>query len=92
MIEPIIELSGNDLKDLVTETASRMNVHPAIVEKDIWVCMVLERIFTDQDYRNRFVFKGGTSLSKVYRAIHRFSEDIDLILDWSLRIRPDGRY
>ena len=54
------------------------------MEKDIWVCVLLERIFTDQDYRNRFVFKGGTSLSKVYRAIHRFSEDIDLILDWRL--------
>ena len=83
-MDSIIGLPRKDLQDLVTETAARMSVHPAIVEKDIWVCVILERIFTDQRFGNRFVFKGGTSLSKVYRVIRRFSEDIDLILDQRL--------
>jgi predicted nucleotidyltransferase component of viral defense system len=84
MMESIVQLPARDFEDLVTETAARLGVHPAIVEKDIWVCTVLERIFTDDTYRDHFVFKGGTSLSKVYNVIHRFSEDIDLILDWRL--------
>jgi hypothetical protein len=84
MMKSILTLPRKAFRDLVGETAARMAVHPAIVEKDIWVCAVLELIFTDLDYRDHFVFKGGTSLSKVFRAIHRFSEDIDLILDWGL--------
>jgi predicted nucleotidyltransferase component of viral defense system len=57
-------------------------MHPAIVEKDFWVCFMLDHLFHDDMYKNAFVFKGGTSLSKSYRIIDRFSEDIDLILDW----------
>ena len=50
----------------------------AIVEKDFWVSWILGMIFTDSDLEPHFVFKGGTSLSKVYRVIDRFSEDVDL--------------
>ena len=53
-----------------------------IVEKDYYVTEVL-RIVSEQ-YGDKVVFKGGTSLSKAYHAIERFSEDIDLILDWRL--------
>jgi hypothetical protein len=61
-----------------------MGVQPGIVEKDIWVCTVLQRLFSDMHLKNHLVFKGGTSLSKVYKLIRRFSEDVDLILDWRL--------
>ena len=47
-----------------------------------WVCFMLDHLFHDCKYKNAFVFKGGTSLSKSYHVIERFSEDIDLILDW----------
>ena len=57
-------------------------VSPAVVEKDFWVCWVLKQIFADPDVGPQFTFKGGTSLAKVYELIERFSEDIDLILDW----------
>ncbi len=80
----ILLLETSEFRNLITETAKQMRVQPTIVEKDIWVCTVLERIFTSDTYKNHFVFKGGTSLSKVFKVINRFSEDIDLILDWRL--------
>ena len=43
---------------------------------------LIDHIFNDCKYKDAFVFKGGTSLSKVYHVIERFSEDVDLILDW----------
>jgi hypothetical protein len=53
---------------------------PAIVEKDFWVCWTLRQIFT-ADWLPGPLFKGGTSLSKVYGIIARFSEDVDIVLD-----------
>ena len=58
--------------------------NPAIVEKDFWVCFVLDYLFHKSPWPNSFIFKGGTSLSKAYHVIERFSEDIDLIMDWRL--------
>lgn len=52
-----------------------------LVEKDFWVCWTLRRVFSLPDPPARLLFKGGTSLSKVFNAIQRFSEDIDLSLD-----------
>ena len=52
--------------------------HPVIVEKDYWVCWTLGRVFALSDIADSLVFKGGTSLSKVFHVIGRFSEDIDL--------------
>ena len=57
-------------------------MNAAVIEKDFWVCLALDHLFYHSKWRNRFAFKGGTSLSKVYDLISRFSEDIDLILDW----------
>lgn len=69
-------------QELFRETAQKMGIHEAIVEKDFWVCLILEIIFTSTNWGNKVIFKGGTSLSKAYHLIERFSEDIDLILDW----------
>ncbi len=52
---------------------------------------MLERIFSDNDLSSILIFKGGTSLSKVYGVIERFSEDIDLILDWNLLTAKDPK-
>jgi predicted nucleotidyltransferase component of viral defense system len=62
----------------VNETAARRNVPAWMVEKDFWVCWLLGRLFTLDAFKSHLVFKGGTSLSKVFGVIHRFSEDIDL--------------
>ena len=66
------------------QTAANRGFHPAIAEKDFWVCWVLKRLFESNDLSRHLVFKGGTSLSKVYKLIDRFSEDIDLVLNWEL--------
>src|SRR3979490_3269001 len=68
--------------DLFSETAERMNVAEAIIEKDFWVCWTLKQLFSNRAFEGRLLFKGGTSLSKIYRAINRFSEDIDLAVDY----------
>jgi hypothetical protein len=68
--------------ELFAETAARMGVADAIVEKDFWVCWTLKQLFSNWAFEGRLLFKGGTSLSKIYRAIIRFSEDIDLAVDY----------
>jgi hypothetical protein len=61
------------------------------VEKDFWVCWTLGRIFDDPELAPHLVFKGGTSLSKVFGVIQRFSEDIDLSIapEWLGRTESD---
>lgn len=54
-----------------------MRLSAYLVEKDFWVCFTLQALFDDPELAKYLTFKGGTSLSKVYRAIDRFSEDID---------------
>lgn len=68
--------------DLFRETAHAMKTTPAIVEKDFWVVWTLDKLFGDATLQRVLKFKGGTSLSKAFGLIGRFSEDIDLILDW----------
>jgi len=68
--------------ELFTETARMMKTTNAIVEKDFWVVWALNKLFSDYRLNKILMFKGGTSLSKVFNLIGRFSEDIDLILDW----------
>lgn len=63
---------------IVEQVAARRGVLPVIVEKDFWVCWILQRIFETPEMAPDVVFKGGTSLAKVFGAIHRFSEDADL--------------
>lgn len=80
----VAQLKINDRKDLFTAAAQKMNTSEAIVEKDFWVCFTLDYLFHDNGWKNALAFKGGTSLSKVYNLIERFSEDVDLILDWRI--------
>lgn len=77
-----IARSKSDRRDLFRATAEAMRVHEAIVEKDFWVCWTLDFLFRESPWRDRLAFKGGTSLSKAYGVIERFSEDIDLVLHW----------
>jgi len=83
-VRDLARRSEKDRAELFRATAQTMRVHEAIVEKDFWVCWILDYLFADSPWKNKMAFKGGTSLSKAYGAIERFSEDIDLILDWQL--------
>jgi predicted nucleotidyltransferase component of viral defense system len=62
------------------DVADKTGLTTFIVEKDFWVSWVLGEIFKDEYLSQILCFKGGTSLSKVFHLIERFSEDIDLIL------------
>jgi len=81
-MERVAGWSPGERSELFRGTATRTGLSPAVVEKDFWVCWTLGRIFADSRLAKRLLFKGGTSLSKVFGLIQRFSEDIDLILDW----------
>jgi Nucleotidyl transferase AbiEii toxin, Type IV TA system len=81
-MDRVARLPAGERSALFSEAAARMGTTPAVVEKDFWVTWALDRLFRDAGLARLLMFKGGTSLSKVYRLIERFSEDIDLILDW----------
>ena len=66
-----------DRTDFFIRYEERTRVDPAITEKDFWVCWLLGLIFSTPELGENAVFKGGTSLSKVFGVINRFSEDID---------------
>ncbi len=80
----IAKLSNNDRDIVFTKYAFEKGVSKAIVEKDFWVTLILDYLFHRCKYKDYFIFKGGTSLSKCFNIIERFSEDIDLILRWDL--------
>ncbi|MBY0244206.1 MAG: nucleotidyl transferase AbiEii/AbiGii toxin family protein [Sphingobacteriaceae bacterium] len=82
-MDRIASFNKPQLRELFNETAIKKQVTPAIAEKDFWVTWVLSKIFADGYLSKILMFKGGTSLSKVFNIIERFSEDIDLVLDWN---------
>lgn len=76
-----IALAKNQQRQTIfNDVAVSLNLNPFIVEKDFWVTWVLNKIFQNPELSNILCFKGGTSLSKAFGLIERFSEDIDLIL------------
>ncbi|HJJ45490.1 MAG TPA: nucleotidyl transferase AbiEii/AbiGii toxin family protein [Methanocorpusculum sp.] len=89
-MKEIANIPDKDRDLLFRNTAGRRSLTPAIIEKDFWVCWTLDYLFQQSKWKNSMIFKGGTSLSKAYNLIQRFSEDIDLILDWrALGYRAD---
>lgn len=70
--------SPKERADVIREVAARRNISAVLVEKDFWVSWTLAVLFAHPDFCDQLVFKGGTSLSKVFGVIERFSEDIDL--------------
>ena len=76
-----LNLTEEDRKEVFTRTAKRLHTEAEYIEKDFWVCLVLDMLYNDlPDGHPRLLFKGGTSLSKVFGLIHRFSEDIDMVV------------
>ena len=74
-MDNVAQLALKERSDLFGETAAQMGITPSIAEKDCWV---LNKLFTLEPICRNIIFKGGTSLSKVFKVINRFSEDIDL--------------
>lgn len=70
--------NSDDFAGAITQAAERLGLAPAFVEKDYWVTQALRALHTH--HPGAFVFKGGTSLSKGYGLIERFSEDVDILV------------
>lgn len=76
----LLTLTKSERAELFSEVAARRGVAPVIVEKDYWVCVALTALFGEPQPIG-LIFKGGTSLSKGFGLIDRFSEDVDLAFD-----------
>lgn len=81
MAESFLSLKARDQREILQTASAKSGYRAAILEKDIWLCWVLQTIFSIPDH-HPMAFKGGTSLSKVYGIIDRFSEDVDITLDF----------
>ena len=77
-MDQIATLPAADREALFQEVATRRGLSFLVIEKDFWVCWALRRVFELRPLGENLIFKGGTSLSKVFSLIERFSEDIDL--------------
>jgi len=74
-----LKLPSDERRLYIEQAAIQRNMSPVIMEKDFFVCWLLSILFKSE-FAENLVFKGGTSLSKIFGAINRFSEDIDLSL------------
>jgi hypothetical protein len=81
MSESYLRLALDDQAEILNALAPELGRNAVVLEKDVWVCWVLQHLFQMPD-RLPMAFKGGTSLSKAFDAIHRFSEDVDVTLDY----------
>lgn len=76
-----IFLSPDEQRSYCQEAGRLLHLPAESVEKDFWVCLTLRELFALPSFGEQLAFKGGTSLSKCWKLIERFSEDIDLVLD-----------
>jgi len=81
-MDTVARMSAADRAELFRSTAAQIDLEGALVEKDFWVCWTLGHLFDIEGVRDMLMFKGGTALSKVFKLIDRFSEDIDLAIDY----------
>ncbi len=79
-MDTFAKLTAAERKPYLEETASRRTSTNTAIEKDFWICWTLKHLFSLTGIPE-LRFKGGTSLSKVFNLIERFSEDIDISLD-----------
>lgn len=75
-----IDIPATTQRDFISQYSDKTNINPVAVEKDWWVSAVMRALFA-LPYADRMSFKGGTSLSKCWGLIERFSEDIDIAVD-----------
>ena len=80
MSEPFLSLPPGERKEALAVAADRSGRPAHLLEKDVWVVWALQTLFSSE-LGEHLVFKGGTSLSKAYGVIKRFSEDVDLTYD-----------
>jgi predicted nucleotidyltransferase component of viral defense system len=90
-VNSFAKLPPSERQPYFVEAAAPMKLPPELIEKDFWVCWTLQRLFNLPEVGPHLTFKGGTSLSKVYHLIDRFSEDIALAEKTTPRKPPASR-
>ena len=80
-MDDFVKLSAEDQRVYCEQAQAKLGLPPASIEKDFWVCWTLRELFNLPEWGEHLVFKGGTSLSKAWKLIERFSEDIDIVID-----------
>lgn len=93
-MDKFIQRNEKDKRAYFEVAAADLNVMPQLIEKDFWVCWILKILFSLPESGGHLTFKGGTSLSKCYDAIRRFSEDVDVSIERTFlssdaSIKPD---
>ena len=76
----VLELTLAQRRELFVAASQKLGYTAPVVEKDFWVCWTLRELFALPGAREHLIFKGGTALSKIWQAIRRFSEDVDVSL------------
>ncbi len=80
MNTPFLRLPAEQQIRILQQASSSLKIHVKHLEKDYWVCQVLSILFSISGMKEHLCFRGGTSLSKAFKCITRFSEDIDVAL------------
>ncbi len=80
-MDAFLHLSPEERRFACQQVDAQMQLQAVSVEKDFWVCWTLREVFSLAKVGEHLTFKGGTSLSKAWKLIQRFSEDIDLVID-----------
>src|SRR5208283_2629612 len=80
-MDRVLQLSPDDRRVAFQNAEAAMRLPSASIEKDFWVCLTLRELFRMPEWGGHLTFKGGTSLSKCWKLIERFSEDIDIVID-----------
>ena len=73
--------SENRRRMVCEQAQDKLGLPPATIEKDFWVCWTRKKLFDLPEWGSNLTFKGGTSLSKGWALIDRFSEDIDIVIN-----------
>jgi hypothetical protein len=81
-MDKVAKVDNQERAIVFQETSARTGIQPGLVEKDFWVCWTLKQLFSIPNFESRLLFKGGTTLSKIFGVIQRFSEDIDMAVDY----------
>jgi hypothetical protein len=80
-MDSVLQLTPKQRSELFIGAAQQSGIDVVVLEKDFWVCWTLKELFRLPTTGDHLIFKGGTSLSKVFKLINRFSEDIDISID-----------
>lgn len=80
-MDRFLHIKNSDKEIAYRKAAEATGLSEGIIEKDFWVCWTLKELFSLDGIKDHLTFKGGTSLSKIYKVIDRFSEDIDVSVE-----------